>query len=76
MSDPVLFEDEESNAEEILGADEEAMNLIKFNVSFPLINAVLRDESFPYALRLNTMLILSSALKGKFIEVCCRLNEL
>lgn len=68
---PVLLDDEEPDTEEILDADdEEAMNLIKFNVSFPLINAVLRDESFPYALRLNTMRLLSSALKGKFIEVC------
>ncbi|VIO91325.1 Uncharacterized protein BM_BM6680 [Brugia malayi] len=66
---PVLFDHEEANIEEILDVnDEEAMNLIKFNVSFPLINAVLRDESFPYALRLNAMRLLSSALKGKFIE--------
>ncbi|VDK68634.1 unnamed protein product [Litomosoides sigmodontis] len=69
VSDPVLLEEDESNADEILGTDdEERMNLIKFNISLPLINAVLRDESFPYALRLNTMLLLSSALKGKFIE--------
>ncbi|KAL4003546.1 HEAT repeat family protein [Acanthocheilonema viteae] len=67
---PVLLEDEEPNGEEILGTDDgEAMNLLKFNVSFPLINAVLRDESFPYALRLNTMRLLSSALKIKFIDV-------
>ncbi|KAK6101449.1 HEAT repeat family protein [Brugia pahangi] len=66
---PVLFDHDEANIEEILDVnDEEAMNLIKFNVSFPLINAVLRDESFPYALRLNAMRLLSSALKGKFIE--------
>ncbi|VDP13181.1 unnamed protein product [Onchocerca flexuosa] len=44
------------------------MNLIKFNVSFPMINAILRDESFPYALRLNTMRLLFSTLKDKFIE--------
>ncbi|MCP9259641.1 hypothetical protein DINM_002573 [Dirofilaria immitis] len=66
---PVLFDDEELNIEETGDAnDEEAMNLIKFNVSFPMINAVLRDESFPYALRLNTMRLLSSALRGNFIE--------
>uniref|UniRef100_A0A1I8EAD8 TOG domain-containing protein n=1 Tax=Wuchereria bancrofti TaxID=6293 RepID=A0A1I8EAD8_WUCBA len=66
---PVLFDHEEFSIEEMLDVnDEEAMNLIKFNVSFPLINTVLRDESFPYALRLNAMRLLSSALKGKFIE--------
>ncbi|EFO26464.2 hypothetical protein LOAG_02023 [Loa loa] len=66
---PILLDDEEHGVEEILGTDdEETMNLLKFNVSFPLINAVLRDESFPYALRLNTMRLLSSALKGNFIE--------
>lgn len=67
---PILLEDEEPSIEEKLSADEEAMNLIKFNVSFVLINAVLRNESFPYALRLNTMRLLFSVFKGKFIKVC------
>lgn len=73
----VLLDDEESGVEELLAAnDDETMNLIKFNLSFPLINAVLMDESFPYALRLNTMRLLSSALKGKSIEVRCNHSQL
>lgn len=66
---PVLLDDEELADEDLEFVDEEMMSLIKFNVSFPLIDAVLRDESFSYALRLNTMRLVASVLKGKFIEV-------
>uniref|UniRef100_A0A8R1U018 TOG domain-containing protein n=1 Tax=Onchocerca volvulus TaxID=6282 RepID=A0A8R1U018_ONCVO len=62
-----ILDDDEPNVELDVD-DDETMNLIKFNVSFPMINAILRDESFPYALRLNTMRLLFSTLKGKFIE--------
>ncbi|VDN06761.1 unnamed protein product, partial [Thelazia callipaeda] len=67
---PVLLDEEARNEEELIDADdEEIMSLPKFNVSFPLIDAVLRDESFPYALRLNALRLLSSVLEGSFIQL-------
>lgn len=67
---PVMDEDDDLDEEDFVGMlDDETMNLMKFNVSFPLMNVILHKSSYSDALRLNTLTLLSSSIKGNFIKV-------
>ncbi|MFH4979524.1 hypothetical protein AB6A40_006233 [Gnathostoma spinigerum] len=61
-------EDEES-IDGGLDGDDERMNVHKLAFMIPMLNSVLRDSSQSYALRFNSIQLLSSALSESFINV-------